>query len=91
MARKRRYYAIIPSCKGKSKFPTVCIGAREIRPQVSFDKSGTGCMMKMFEVPLRVSKDSKGIVRTMPEYSEIHADSISNSNEFWLEKEGITQ
>ncbi len=71
--------------KGKSKFPTVCIGAREIRPQVSFDKSGTGCMMKMFEVPLRVSKDSKGIVRTMPEYSEIHADSISNSNEFWLE------
>ncbi len=41
--------------------------------------------MKMFEVPLRVSKDSKGIVRTMPEYSEIHADSISNSNEFWLE------
>ena len=41
--------------------------------------------MKLFEVPSRVSKDSEGIAKTMNEYSDIHAYSISNSNKFWLE------
>ena len=42
-------------------------------------------MTDLFEVPSRVRDGSTGIAKAMSEYTEIHADSISHSDEFWLE------
>ena len=42
-------------------------------------------MTDLFEVPSRVRDGSTGIAKSMSEYTEIHADSISHSDEFWLE------
>ena len=42
-------------------------------------------MTDLFEVPSRVRDGSTGIAKDMSEYTEIHADSISHSDEFWLE------
>lgn len=42
-------------------------------------------MAKLFDVPQRVRKDSQCIAKTMSEYWNIHADSVANPDEFWLE------
>ena len=42
-------------------------------------------MTDLFEVPSRVRDGSTGIAKDLSEYTKIHADSISHSDEFWLE------
>ena len=42
-------------------------------------------MSEHVDVPMRVQKDSNNIIQNMEEWKKIHAESIDNSDLFWLD------